>query len=67
MDVEFGSALVIVEGIMLLIMLRKRNLYLEKWLSFLKPAFHTFSLYSVVESFNLSLSTWAFFSFLAVT
>lgn len=60
MDVEFGSALAVVEGIMLLIMLKKRNLYFKKQISYLKTAFYTFSSYSVVKSFNFSLSTLCF-------
>lgn len=60
MDVEFGSALAIVEGTMLLIVLRKRNLYLEKWINYFKTAFHTFFSYSIMKSFNFSLPELSF-------
>lgn len=64
---EFGSALAIMEGITPLVRLRKENLYLENWISYLKTAFHIFSSYSVVKSFNFCLYICAFFSFLTVT
>lgn len=61
---ELGSVLALVEGIMLLVMLGRRNPYLGKWISYLKTAIHTFLLYSIAKFFNLTVTSCAFFCLL---